>query len=109
MFLQVHLAYAPSADEARTAAYDAWSQNTLDNSVMTSLAHPSRVSAAAAHVRPEDMDAAVWISDEPAWFVAHMQREVARGFSRIYLHEVGPEQERFVDVFGRDVLPRVRT
>jgi coenzyme F420-dependent glucose-6-phosphate dehydrogenase len=108
MFLQVHLAYAPSAAEAREAAFTHWRQNTLDNSVMTSLAHPSQIVAAAAHVRPDDMDAAVWISDEHDWFVGRIERELARGFERVYLHEVGPQQERFVDVFGRAVLPRLR-
>jgi hypothetical protein len=28
------------------------------------------------------------------------------GFDRIYLHHVGKEQERFLDVFGERVLPR---
>ena len=103
-FLQVHLAYAPTEAEARDAAFAAWRQNTLDNSVMTSLVHPAQIAAAAAHVRREDMDAAVWISADPELFVAWIQRELARGFDRLYLHEVGPEQERFVEVFGREVL-----
>jgi hypothetical protein len=30
------------------------------------------------------------------------------GFRGLYLHEVGPEQERFVEVFGREVLPALR-
>lgn len=108
MFLQVHLAYAPTEGDARDAAFSAWRQNTLDNSVMTALAHPAQITAAARHVRPDDMDAAVWISSKPDWFVEQSRREVARGFDRIYLQEVGPAQERFVDVFGRDVLPHVR-
>jgi probable non-F420 flavinoid oxidoreductase len=105
VFLQVHLAYAPDDPAARAAAFAAWRQNTLDNQVMTSLAHPAQLSAAAAHVRPEDMDKAVWISSDPDWFVTRIQRELTRGFDRIYLHEVGPEQERFVNIFGREVLP----
>lgn len=108
MFLQVHLAYAPAGEHARAAAFTHWRQNTLDNSVMTSLAHPAQITAAAAHVRPEDMDAAVWISADTSWFVEKIRHALACGFDRIYLHEVGPEQERFVDVFGRDVLPQVR-
>ena len=108
MFLQVHLSYDPDPARARAAAFEAWGQNTLDNSVMTALAHPAQISAAASHVRPEDMDAAVWISDDPGWFTARLRQELDRGFERIYLHEVGPRQEQFVDVFGRDVLPQLR-
>lgn len=107
-FLQVHLAYDPDQSRARTTAWEAWRHGVLDNAVLTSLAHPSQLEAAAAHVRPDDIDRAVWISSRPDHFVERLQRELRRGFSRVYLHEVGPEQERFIDVFGREVLPHVR-
>jgi coenzyme F420-dependent glucose-6-phosphate dehydrogenase len=108
MYLQMHLAYAPTDSEARDAAFAQWSQNTLDNSVMTSLAHPAQISAAAMHVTPDDLDDAIRISSSPAQHVEWIAKELERGFDGIYLHEVGPEQERFVEVFGREVLPRLR-
>ena len=107
-FLQVHLAQAASESEARDAAYAAWRHGVLDNSVLTSLAHTAQIEAAAAFVRRDDLDRAVWIGHDPAWFVERIGREFERGFDRLYLHEVGPHQERFVDVFGRDVLPHVK-
>ena len=33
---------------------------------------------------------------------------MARGFAGLYLHEVGPDQERFIETFGREVLPALR-
>jgi coenzyme F420-dependent glucose-6-phosphate dehydrogenase len=108
MLLQAHLAYAPDEGEARDAAYAQWRQNTLPNQVMTELAHPSQISAAATHVTPDDLDAAVRISADLGRHVEWIERDLARGFDAIYLHEVGPEQERFVEAFGREVLPRLR-
>ena len=37
-----------------------------------------------------------------------LRGDLARGFDALYLHEVGPEQERFVEAFGREVLPELR-
>jgi probable non-F420 flavinoid oxidoreductase len=108
MFLQIHLAYAPTDAEARDAAFDQWRQNTLPNSVMTDLAHPAQISAAAQHVTRDDLDGAVRISSDPGRHVEWLQRDVERGFDGLYLHEVGPEQERFVEKFGREVLPHLR-
>ena len=108
MFLQVHVAWAPTEDEARDAAFAQWRQNTLDNSVMTTLAHPSQIAAAARHVRPEDVDGAVRISSDLERHVAWLRSDLERGFEALYLHEVGPEQERFIDTFGRHVLPALR-
>jgi len=108
MYLQVHLAWAPTEAEARDAAFDQWRQNTLDNAVVTELAHPEQIASAAASVRPEDLDGAVRISPDLEQHVRWLGADVERGFDALYLHEVGPDQERFVDVFGREVLPRLR-
>jgi coenzyme F420-dependent glucose-6-phosphate dehydrogenase len=108
MYLQVHLAWAPTEAEARGAAFDQWRQNTLDNAVMTDLAHPEQIAAAAQSVRPEDLDGAVRISSDLGQHAAWLRADLARGFDALYLHEVGPEQERFVEVFGREVLPQLR-
>lgn len=108
MYLQVHLAYAPTEAEARAAAFEQWRQNTLPSSVMSDLRHPAQFATAAQHVRPEDMDAAVRISSDLGRHAGWIRAELDRGFDGVYLHEVGPEQERFVEAFGREVLPHLR-
>jgi probable non-F420 flavinoid oxidoreductase len=108
MYLQVHLAWAPTESEARDAAFAQWSQNTLPNSVMTELAHPSQISDAASHVTPDALDGAVRISSDLGRHVEWLREDLARGFEALHLHEVGPEQERFVETFGREVLPALR-
>lgn len=108
MYLQVHVAYAPTDAEARDAAFAQWRQNTLPNSVATELAHPAQISAAATHVTRGDLDGAVRISSDLGRHVERLRGDLERGFDGLYLHEVGPEQERFVETFGREVLPRLR-
>lgn len=108
MYLQVHLAYAPTDAEARAAAFDQWRTNALGSSVSTDLAHPAQLAAASKHVRPADMDAATRISSNLEQHVEWIRRDFARGFDNVYLHEVGPRQERFIETFGREVLPQLR-
>ena len=108
MYLQVHLAYAHTDDEARAAAFEQWRQNTLPNSVMTDLAHPEQISDAATHVTPNDLGGAVRISSDLDRHVEWLRGDLARGFDALYLHEVGPEQERFLEAFARAVLPELR-
>jgi len=107
MYLQVHLAYAPTDAEARAAAHAQWRQNALPSSVLFDLRHPTQMTAAAAVVRAEDMDRVVRISSDLGQHVAWLQRDLLRGFDAVYLHEVGPDQERFVQAFGRSVLPQL--
>ena len=106
-FLQVHLAYAETEDEARESAFAAWRQNAQDNAVMTELRNPHQVFAASRHVRPEDLDGVVRISSDVGRHADWIRRDLER-FDAVYLHEVGPNQRRFIDAFGREVLPAVR-
>jgi probable non-F420 flavinoid oxidoreductase len=108
MYLQVHLAYAPTDGEARDAAFAQWRQNTLPSSVMTDLAHPEQFSAAAAHVTADDVASVVRISSDLQQHVAWLRTDIERGFDGLFLHEVGTNQERFVEAFGREVLPALR-
>jgi hypothetical protein len=75
---------------------------------MTELAHPEQMAAAATHVTRDDMDGTVRISADPARHVEWLREDLAMGFAGLYLHEVGADQERFVETFGREVLPALR-
>jgi probable non-F420 flavinoid oxidoreductase len=108
MYLQVHVAYAPTEDEARRAAFSQWRQNVQDSSVSASLAHPEQLTAAGASVTPADLDRAVRISSDPGQHADWLRADLELGFEALYLHEVGPEQERFIGAFAREVLPRLR-
>ena len=76
--------------------------------LMWELSSPEQFDAAAAHVRPEDVEDAVIVSADPAEHAARIA-ELADGFDEVYLHQVGgaQEQRRFIDVFGERVLPRL--
>ena len=58
-------------------------------------------------VRPEDFEGRMVISADPDVHRAELQRYADLGFDRIYLHNVGRNQEQFFEVFGREVLPKL--
>jgi alkanesulfonate monooxygenase SsuD/methylene tetrahydromethanopterin reductase-like flavin-dependent oxidoreductase (luciferase family) len=58
-------------------------------------------------VRPEDFEGRMVISADPDVHRAEVQRYLDLGFDRIYLHNVGRNQAEWIEVFGRDVLPKL--
>ena len=54
------------------------------------------------------MQSHVFISSDPQAHVAHLQACAALGVESIDLHQVGSDQEGFIDVFGGQVLPALR-
>jgi coenzyme F420-dependent glucose-6-phosphate dehydrogenase len=108
MVLQLHLSYAGTDEGARLAAHDQWRSNAIPPALSETLSTPDDYDAAAVHVRPEDMDAYVFISSRPSRHLAVIRDRVALGFDEIHLHNVGRNQAEFIEVFGRDVLPNLR-
>ena len=107
LVLQVHLSYAPTIDEARAIAYDQWRSNVFAPPVCWDLDHVQAFDAASETARMEDVEKAVFVSADPAEHVAHLAELAELGFDEIYLHHVGQTQDRFVDVFGEQVLPNL--
>lgn len=108
MSLQVHLAYAPTDDEARRAAHEQGRNTTFPSHVLSDVKTVAQFDALGAAVRPEDMDKSIRISSDLDRHLAWLEGDVALGFDNLYLHEQGRAQERFIDAFGEKVLPRLR-
>jgi probable non-F420 flavinoid oxidoreductase len=107
LVLQVHLSYAPTLDEARAIAYDQWRSNVFTPPVCWDLDHVQAFDAASHTVRMEDVEQAVQISNDPGEHADRLNALVELGFDEIYLHHVGQTQDRFLEVFGEQVLPQL--
>ena len=71
----------------------------------TDLRSPSDFDAASAYVRPEDVAKHVRVSSDLERQTKMIEEDVARGFERVYLHNVAKEQDEFIEDFGRGVVP----
>ena len=58
-------------------------------------------------VRPEDFQGRMLISSDPEKHREQIQRFLDLGFDQIYLHNVGRNQAEWIEVFGREVLPKL--
>lgn len=108
MSLQVHVAYAPTEEEARKNAHDQWRTNVFPSLLLSDVRSPKQFDALGEKVRPDDMDKSVRISSDLKRHIAWLQSDIEIGFDHLYLHEAGPNQERFVETFGAKVIPQLR-
>lgn len=109
LYLQAHVSFASSDDEARANAFDQWRSNALAATISEMLRLPEEFDQACVKVRPEDMDHHVRISADPTRHIEWLEADAAMGFEEIYVHNVGRNQREFIDVFGREVLPRFQS
>jgi probable non-F420 flavinoid oxidoreductase len=106
--LQVHLAWAPTQEQAERVAMDQWRTNVLGGDVPWDLDTPAKFDAVGEHVTRESVRRSVLVSSEPGQHAEWLAELAAIGFDDLYLHHVGQEQAAFVDTFAEHVLPQLR-
>ena len=109
VLLQAHIAWAEDEATALAIAHEQWRTNVFGGGIMWDLELPSQFDDAARYVRPEDVCGPVMVSADPGRHVEWLHELQDLRPDAIYLHHVGGEQDRFIDVFGERVLPEVKT
>lgn len=105
--LQVHLSWAPTEDEAEHLAHDQWRSNVFAAPVNSDTASVEAFDVMSEHVTPAAVREHVRVSADLGQHRAWLQEYAELGFDDLYLHHVGQEQTRFIDVFGEQVLPQL--
>jgi probable non-F420 flavinoid oxidoreductase len=105
--VQVHLSWAEDDDEALDIAHDQWRTNVFGSDIAWNLELPSQFDEAATRVRAADVTDAVLVAADPSLHVKWLREVAELDVDAIYLHHVGKEQDRFLDVFAHEVLPEV--
>jgi probable non-F420 flavinoid oxidoreductase len=106
VYIQSHLSWAATEDEARRHAMEQWRTNVLAGDLGADLWLPAQFDAAASYIRPEDLDRAIRISADLGCQRELIALDLAMGVDGVFLHNVGPNQEAFIDAFGSEVLPQ---
>lgn len=104
--LQLHLSWAETDEQALANAMHEWPNGGM-KFPKADIRSPFDFEQMAKLVRPEDFEGRMVISADPDVHRAEIQKYVDLGFDRIYLHNVGRNQREWIEVFGRDVLPKL--
>ena len=107
--LQVHLSWAPSDDEAIAIARDQWRSAAVPHPQLWDVATAAAFDDAGRDVTEEQIRRSVLVSPDPEQHAAWLQEFIDLGFDELYVHHVGQEQGRFIETFGRSVIPALLT
>jgi coenzyme F420-dependent glucose-6-phosphate dehydrogenase len=104
--LQLHLSWAETDEEALRNALVEWPNGGM-KFPKQDIRSPHDFEQMAKLVRPEDFEGRMLISSDPEAHRRQIQRFLDLGFDQVYLHNVGRNQARWIEVFGREVLPKL--
>ncbi len=105
--IEVKVSFDPDYDRALNDTRG-WAALSLTGEEKMSIEDPLEMERHAARL-PIERIAARWIvSSDPETQVAGIRRYIDLGFDHLVFHAPGEDQSRFIDLYAREVLPRLR-
>lgn len=96
--------WATSEDDGRATALEWWPNAGLRGTLGQELPLPSHFEQAAEMVDEETIAEVVVCGPDAEAHLEGIRRFTDAGFDHVYVHQVGPDQEGFMDFYAREVL-----
>ena len=96
--------WAASEEEARATALEWWPNAALKGPLGQELPLPSHFEEAAAMVDEGSIAEAIVCGPHAPAHLAGIREFAEAGFDHVYVHQVGPDQNGFIDFYEREVL-----
>jgi coenzyme F420-dependent glucose-6-phosphate dehydrogenase len=107
MLIEVKVSYDDDADRA-LADTRFWGALALTSEEKTGVEDPKEMQRLADQLPVARAASRFIVGSDPEAHVAAVLRYVDWGFTHLVFHAPGPDQERFLRMYGKDVLPLLR-
>jgi len=105
---QLTVCWARDEAAARKTALEIWPNGGLSGELSQELPTPAHFEQATKLVTEEVIAESVVCGSDAKRHIAKIQEFVDAGFDHVYIHQVGPDQQGFLDFYQREILPRFR-
>jgi G6PDH family F420-dependent oxidoreductase len=99
--------FGPDREHCIETAHRLWPNDGLPGTLAQILSTPAEFEAVAELVTPEMIAQSLPCGPDPADHIAKLQEYVEAGFDEIYVGQIGPGHDRFVEFYAREVIPHV--
>ena len=107
-FAQVHVCWADEEADARKIAREWWPNTSIPGELGVELPLPRHFEQASQTVTEDDVAETVTCGPDSERHLAAVREYVDAGFDRVWIHQIGPDQEGALRFYEREVLPKLR-
>ena len=107
--IEIGVAYTDDEEQAIACRKAYWAGSAIPAMYTERIYTPAMSEANGKAVGAETIKQSVYISADPDEHVKMAQRYIELGFDHLIFHSGGPDQRAFIESYGRDVLPRLRS
>lgn len=105
---QIHVCWAATEDQARQTAAHWWPNAALKGTAITELAHPKDFAQVLTLARADDIVETVALGPDPQRHLDLIATYAKAGFNQILIHQIGPDQEGFLQFYEKQVMKVLR-
>lgn len=106
----LHVCWGPDEESARRQAFEWWPNGVLQGELSQELALPAHFEQATSMLDPSDVDGrSIPCGPDPEKHLKAIRAWADAGFDHVYVHQIGPDQEGFLDFYEREILPKARS
>jgi len=104
---QVSLCWGPDRDQAVETAHRVWPNSGVPGQLSQELPTWTHFEQAAELVTAEMVGSSMACGPDPGPVIEQLRTFVDAGFDHVHLHQIGPDQEGFLDFWARELQPRL--
>jgi G6PDH family F420-dependent oxidoreductase len=101
----MHVAYDTDKEAALKRAHALWPNTSLQGSLSQELPTPQDFEQAAPMVSPDDVAESTPHGPDPGPYLEQIEKFGNAGFTHVYIHQIGENQEAFCAWAERELLP----
>jgi coenzyme F420-dependent glucose-6-phosphate dehydrogenase len=106
-FGEVHVCFGRDEHKAEKLAHQIWPVAGLAGQLFQELPVPSLFEKAANLVSLEKIAELIPCGPDPEKHWNAIREYIAAGFDHIFIHQIGPDQEQFMDFYAKEIFPRI--
>jgi coenzyme F420-dependent glucose-6-phosphate dehydrogenase len=103
---QVTVCFAESKEQAKRTAFDAWPNALVEGSASQELPLPGDFEQLVKDGKPNDLEGKIVLGSELDDYLQKLQEYEQAGFTHVYIHQIGPDQEGFLEFAKSELLAR---
>jgi coenzyme F420-dependent glucose-6-phosphate dehydrogenase len=107
-YAEVNVCWGEDEAKARRTAFELWPIAGIKGQLSQELPLPSHFSQAHSMITEDDVTATVACGPDPEVHLESARKFIGAGYTHVWFHQIGPDQEGFFHFYEQEILPKLR-
>jgi G6PDH family F420-dependent oxidoreductase len=106
-YAEMTVCWAEDEKRARQTAFECWPNVGIKGELSQMLPAPAHFEQAAKMLKEDDVAKEIVCGPDPAKYIEDLREYEKAGFTNVFIHQIGADQEGFFRFCERELLPRL--